>query len=252
MKRIIMIIGLITSLLFGTNTVAFAQETPTVTFDGSSEMKYNYDNTQNFGTAFEEMLPGESRTQEILLKNDYTRGVDFYMQQEVIRSFEDTVEASGAAYDISLVLVKGQERTQIFGGGEDAGRIGGDEEGLANLNDAVDGWVYLTDLNAGEVASLQLTVTLDGESNTNAYQDASGTFEFQFRATYDDPETVYEKGETQFVTKEVKGQNTITRIRSTIKTGDQAPIVLFGASAALAVFVLIFLVVRHRKGKENE
>ena len=60
MKRIIMIIGLITSLLFGTNTVAFAQETPTVTFDGSSEMKYNYDNTQNFGTAFEEMLPGES------------------------------------------------------------------------------------------------------------------------------------------------------------------------------------------------
>ena len=180
MKKIMMVFGMIASLLLGMNTVAFAEETPTATFDGSSEIKYNYDDTTNFGTAFEGMMPGEERTQEIRLENTYSRTVNFYMQQEVIRAFEDTVDASGAAYDISLVLVKGSEEDVIFGGNEEGGtgRVGGDEEGLANLNDAMEGWIYLTALDPNETASLQMTVRLDGESNTNAYQSASGTFDF--------------------------------------------------------------------------
>lgn len=253
MKKIMMVFGMIASLLLGMNTVAFAEETPTATFDGSSEIKYNYDDTTNFGTAFEGMMPGEERTQEILLENTYSRTVNFYMQQEVIRAFEDTVDASGAAYDISLVLVKGSEEDVIFGGNEEGGtgRVGGDEEGLANLNDAMEGWIYLTALEPNETASLQMTVRLDGESNTNAYQSASGTFDFQFRATYDDPETVYEKGETQHVTKEVKGEDVVTKIVRTVKTGDNAPILILSAAGAAAVLLLIvLLVIRRRKEKE--
>ena len=39
MKKIMMVFGMIASLLLGMNTVAFAEETPTATFDGSSEIK---------------------------------------------------------------------------------------------------------------------------------------------------------------------------------------------------------------------
>ena len=96
-----------------------------------------------------------------------------------------------------------------------------------------------------------MTVRLDGESNTNAYQSASGTFDFQFRATYDDPETVYEKGETQHVTKEVKGEDVVTRIVRTVKTGDNAPIFILSVAGAAAVLLLIVLLVIRRR-KENE
>lgn len=253
MKKIMFVFGMIASLLLGMNTVAFADEVPTATFDGSKEIKYNYSDTDNFGTAFEGMLPGEERTQEILLKNEYDRSVNFFMQQEVIKAFEDTVNANGAAYDISLNLVKDGETTVIFGGSEEdgAGRVGGDSEGLANLNDAMDGWIYLTALEPDETASLQMTVKLDGESNTNAYQSASGTFDFQFRATYDDPETVYQKGEPTYVKKEVKGEDVVTKIVRTVKTGDNAPILLLSAAGAAAVLlIVILLVVRRKKNKE--
>lgn len=254
MKKIMFVFGLIASLLLGMNTAVFAEETPTATFDGSKEIKYNYSDTGNFGTAFEGMLPGEERTQEILLKNAYDRSVNFFLQQEVIQSFEDTVDASGAAYEIMLALVRGDETTVIFGGSEEdgSGRIGGDENGLANLNDAVDGWIYLTALEPEETASLQLTVKLDGESNTNEYQSASGIFDFQFRATYDDPETVYQKGETTYVKKEVKGEDVVTKIVRTVKTGDNAPVLLLSAAAAAAVLLMvILLIVRRKKEKED-
>lgn len=253
MKKIMFVFGLIASLLLGMNTAVFAEETPTATFDGSKEIKYNYSDTENFGSAFEGMLPGEERMQEILLKNTYSRSVNFYMQQEVLQSFEDTVNASGAAYDIMLALVKGNETNVIFGGSEEdgSGRIGGDEEGLANLNDAMDGWIYLTALEPDETASLQLTVKLDGESNTNEYQSASGIFDFQFRASYDDPQTVYQKGETTYVRKEVKGEDVVTRIVRTVKTGDNAPVLLLSAAAAAAILLIaVLLIVRRKKNRE--
>lgn len=253
MKKIMFVFGLIASLLLGMNTAAFAEETPTATFDGSKEIKYNYSDTSQFGSAFEGMLPGEERTQEILLKNEYDRSVNFFMQQEVLQSFEDTVNASGAAYEISLALVKGEEKNVIFGGdgADGAGRVGGDGEGLANLNEAVDGWIYLTALAPGETASLQMSVMLDGESNTNEYQSASGTFDFQFRATYDDPETVYQKGETTYVRKEVKGEDVVSRIIRTVKTGDNAPVLLLSAvGAAALLLIVVLLIVRRKKDRK--
>ena len=98
MKKRIVGLCMTLSVVMGMSMGVYAADTPTATFDGSSEIKYNYNDTTNFGDAFEGMLPGDERTQEIILRNTYEKPVDFYMEVEVIKALEEASEASGAAY----------------------------------------------------------------------------------------------------------------------------------------------------------
>ena len=59
MKKLMTVFCMILTMVFGTSMGVFAAETPTVTFDGSEELKYNYSDTTNFGDAFVGILPGD-------------------------------------------------------------------------------------------------------------------------------------------------------------------------------------------------
>ncbi|MCI9485854.1 MAG: hypothetical protein HFI64_02575 [Lachnospiraceae bacterium] len=69
MRKRMLVLGMVLSLLFGMSVTAYGADLPTATFDGSDEIKYNYSALENFGSAFSDMLPGEERSQEIVLKN---------------------------------------------------------------------------------------------------------------------------------------------------------------------------------------
>lgn len=257
MKKIGLVIAAITSLLLSMSTAVFAAGTLMVTFDGSSEMKY--EGAEQFAENFSDMYPGESRTQEIIICNQDDREAEFFLQSQVLQAFEESVEASGAAYNISLKLSAQEDSYVIYGGTEEdeSARIGGDEEGLKNLNGSLgDGeWIYLTELAPGEEAVLEMMVALDGESNTNDYMEAIGTFEFVFGAEYPEeapkaePQIIphYVKGDPTYVTKEVKGADTVTRVIQRVKTGDTAPILAFAAAAGAALAVILVLVAAGRK-----
>lgn len=242
MKKVGLIMGTIASLLLSMNTVVWAAGPLTVTFSGSSDIQY--EGREEFADNFADMLPGESRTEEIVLRNEDDKSAEFYLQSQVLKAFEDTVDASGAAYNISLQLHKGSKTSVIFGGPEegDSARIGGDEEGLANLNEAMGDWVYLTELAPGESATLEMLVALDGESSTNDYQQALGTFSFEFGVDYPSPapkadpvvNKKYVKGDPRYVTK-------------TVKTGDDAPILALLTMGAAALGVLTVVGKKSRK-----
>ena len=124
MKKRIMALSMILTLVFGLSTVAYADDTtPTAVFDGSEEIKYNYQDTNNFGNAFSDMLPGEDRAQEIVLKNTSDKTVDFFMRTEVLKAFEDTEQRSNAAYQITLTVTQGSETITIYGGAEADGSV---------------------------------------------------------------------------------------------------------------------------------
>lgn len=250
MKKRIMALSMILTLVFGLSTVAYADDTtPTAIFDGSEEIKYNYQDTNNFGNAFSDMLPGEERTQEIVLKNTSDKTVDFFMRTEVLKAFEDTEQRSNAAYQITLTVTKGSDTTTVYGGAEADGsvRVGGDEQGLKNMNGSLNGWLKIAALAKGENAVIRLQVYLDGESHSNDYQAADGTFQFEFRAGYEEPTVVRQQNPDKVVTKTVVTDGPVNRIVRLVQTGDNAPIFLFLILAAAAVIVLIVVVVKKKK-----
>ena len=69
MKKRIAGLCMTLALVFGMSMGVYAADTPVATFDGSGQIKYNYDYNEDFGDAFEGMLPGDERTQQIILRN---------------------------------------------------------------------------------------------------------------------------------------------------------------------------------------
>lgn len=257
MKKLRTFIIITALLLLSMNTVVFAAGTLNVSFNGE---EIQYQGMENFAENFSDMYPGESRTQEIVIQNNDDRDVEFYLQPSVLQSFEETVNASGAAYNISLKLHTKDDTYTLFGGTEEdnIARIGGDEVGLGNLNEAIDGWIFLTTLQPQETASLEMMVALDGESNTNDYQAALGTFQFEFGVDFPspapqaEPEIIpqYVKGDPEYVTRTVKGDDVVTRVVRRVKTGDTAPILALSAAGIVALGIII--VVGKKKSRKAD
>ena len=106
MKKRIAGLCMTLALVFGMSMGVYAADTPVATFDGSGQIKYNYDYKEDFGDAFEGMLPGDERTQQIILRNTSEKPTDFYMEVEVIKALEEASKASGAAYTFSLTVTQ--------------------------------------------------------------------------------------------------------------------------------------------------
>ena len=126
------------ALVFGMSMGVYAADTPVATFDGSGQIKYNYDYKEDFGDAFEGMLPGDERTQQIILRNTSEKPTDFYMEVEVIKALEEASKASGAAYTFSLTVTQegvNEGIPQVIYGGEGSGSawIGGRQRGAGGI-----------------------------------------------------------------------------------------------------------------------
>lgn len=262
MKKKIIGFGMMVILTLGMSMgiCAADEKVPTAVFDGSSEIKYNYDVDGNFGSAFEGMLPGDERTQQIILKNTYEKPVDFYMEVDVIKALEEA-GAADAAYQFSLSVtqdsVNNGEPQIIYGGAdnEDAWIGGEDSNGLGDINDVLaeygENGIKVATLQQNEEAVISLSVTLDGITAGNTYQDVDGTFQFAFHASYDtnDPGTITEtvKGKDNIVTKQVRGEDKVIvrengSLVDRVKTGDPAvifPIVIVMAVCAAAIILII-------------
>lgn len=245
MKKIVNIVCMILIVMLAATKSVYAEERPTVTFDGSKEIKYTYHDKENFGNAFMGMLPGEERKQEIVLRNTSDKNADFYMEVEIIRALEEASQASGAAYKFSLGItqdsVNNGKKSIIYGGtAEGEAWIGGDKSGLSQINDVLKNYgqkgIKVATLKSGETAVISLTVTLDGMTGGNTYQDLKGTFEFTFHAGYENP------GET--IINHVNGKDSI--LLKSVKTGDETKIIP-GIISMIMSITVIGILLFHRK-----
>ena len=175
------------------------------------------------------------------------------MRTEVLKAFEDTEQRSNAAYQITLTVTQGSETITIYGGAEADGsvRVGGDEQGLKNMNGSLNDWLKIAALTKGENAVIRLQVYLDGESHSNDYQAADGTFQFEFRAGYEEPTVIRQQNQDKVVTKTVITDGPVNRIVRLVQTGDNAPVFLFLLLAVAAVIVLIVVVVKKNKKEDS-
>ena len=127
--------------------------------------------------------------------------------------------------------------------------------GASEITDALEKYLYLDRLSKGDVASVHLTVKLDGETQGNDYQDTLASLQMSFAADPVTVTTVTKKGEGKVVNKTVTRtvQTPTKNVVRSPKTGDTTQILAISAVAlASGVILLILAVVLIKKRKEGK
>lgn len=240
------------ALLATSATAAFADgdTDPAVTYDGSA-LTANYTD-KNFAEQLFAMQPGDSKTLTVELHNNTDAQAAFSLNNSVIQSLEETLntQAAGGAYTYHLEY-QGPSGTQVLFDSQRIGgtktnttRAAGSAEGLNEINGAVgnsdaelttapNGMTYrfLDTLGARQSGKVLMTVTLDGETQGNAYQNTLASLMLRFAV---DPVTSINRNET--VTNRVNRD--VTTVVQTGEGVDNLPFVLATGISGLILLVL--------------
>lgn len=236
MKRIIS--SLLAVVLLAAFCMTAYAAVPAVYFnDGSYVLKYSLtDGT--FGDAFDNMMPGVTRTQQITLQNNSrVDTVRFYMTLEV---FQTLLRAArdGAGYTVTLTS-SSQTLFSSENGGVSGTLIGGrNTDELEDLNEALYSsdrkGILVSTLAPGRSDTLTLSITPDATLSNN-YQDGLGILRFQFFGEIVVPgETIIVPGKT---------------ITKAVSTGENGWIFL--AAGVMLVSSLVLILTGKKKNEEN-
>lgn len=213
-----------------------------VAFTKDKEMVSNF-KTQEIDDAIYAMEPGDDVKFTLSLTNQYKETTDWYMENEVLKSLENSQKvANGGAYTYRLVY-NGPSGSKVLYdseqvGGSDASAdtaviSGAGEEGLHQATSSLKNYFYLDRLKSGQAGEIELLVMLEGESLTNSYQDTLARLQMNFAV-------------------ELVGNRT-TSPRTTVKTGDYVHMLLWAGLALLSGLfcILIIILTKHQK-KQNK
>jgi len=249
MKKKILCLILMGMMLLGSVMTAQAEDYTgskdwTVTFDGSG-MESNFKSSEMTHDILQ-ILPGDSITLQIHLRNTSDRKTDWYMTNEVLQSLEDSnAAASGGAYTYALSYFDPEGKETVLYSSEVVGGEGaGSTQGLHQATVGLEDFFYLDRLDEDEKATIRLYVKLDGETQGNDYQDTLAKIKMNFAV-----EKVYDDVITETITK-----TNVVFLENVVKTGDTAPIVLFSVLALVsgAALLIAAVVVMKRKKAEKE
>ena len=144
-----------------------------VVFNGK-KLESNYDEA-SINEALQGMEPGDTADLEFTLFNGYKEAVNWWMGNEVLKSFEGKEnKANGGSYiyELSYIDPSG-EITELYSskvvGGDTA--EGTDPKGLLEATEALDEYFLLGEIEPGMTAKVTLHIELDGETQNNSYQD---------------------------------------------------------------------------------
>lgn len=205
MKKKIMNVILALTLVMGFNNIAITTHAAEdnlsyswdVTYDGS-KFSSTYDSKD---AVIKNAMPGDTITYTVNYINASKEDTDFYLNADVVKSLEDKSVAEGGAYSFKIT----NNGESIF----DSETIGGDAEevvGLKQVNGNEGAYFSLGTVKTGNAnkGTVQITIVLDGNSQTNSYMDAAANLEIKFGA--EDTESA-KRGKT-IINKKV---NTITK-----------------------------------------
>lgn len=201
-----------------------------LTFEGNSEDFITYESN----TAYESIMPGEERTQRIILTNNDYREMKYYVRSEYVNPLGEGVSKEGIAYDISF-----SNNGEVFYNG----KIGGVSK--ANMNSLSTNYLLKT-LEKGETTTVELNVKVDGDSMDNSYQGTEGNLNFVFSVEYDENTPI------ETVVTTIQKIPVINKIPG-VSTGDTTTIgLLLAVFGACVIILVIFIVSKLKKGKDQE
>ena len=217
----------------------------TVTFTTDDTMKDNF-SAKDWADDLKGMQPGDDITFTVTLYEENADAADWYMANEVLKTLEqlaENPEAHGSSYEYLLTYTNPSGSvTTLY----DSAVVGGDKqenqpEGLLGATNALEDFFYLDNLKHGETAHVDLKITMDGETEQNAYFDTIAQVKMKFAV---------EKSSTTPASKND------TSSRTVVKTGDETnllPAYIVMTVSGLLLLVLAIASIRRRKrdGKEG-
>ena len=221
-----------------------------VTFTENKKVKSNFVD-DDFDKVFENMQPGDDALISIKVSNNNSRTVRWYMENEVISSLEESIEAAkaqgGGAYTYQLTWTGPGESqpTTLYDsdtvGGEES--ISKDREGLKEATNSLEDWLHLSRMKKGQSGVVNLRVLLDGETQGNAYQDTLADLQMNFAVELDDTSSTTNKSGNPG-----GGSNRIIAAQ----TGDMNMTPYVIVAAAAGIFLIVFAVRRLRRKEVNK
>lgn len=213
-----------------------------VSFNGS-KMESNF-KSADLDEVIYDMQPGDTAEFQVALTNKHSKDTDWYMSNEILQSLEEsTSSAEGGAYGYLLTYTSADGTvTELY----NSDAVGGEDtsagEGLHQATNSLEDYFYLDRLASGKSGYVNLSVTLEGETLGNDYQNTLARLQMTFAAE-EAPE-----GETTMVTGETKH---ITKI-ATVKTGDESNLMLYISLAALAAGLIVLILVLRKFRKDQD
>ncbi len=244
---VLLLAGILLSGFFATNV--FADETYgwNVTYEGGTKMTDSF-SAKRVNEILSGMQPGDTVTFNVDLSNGSGKSVRWYMENKVIQSLEDSAAAAknaGGAYGYKLSYTDSTGKGTTLFESDTVGGIIYEDENLQGLkevpnteNTPEDNFFYLYDLGAGKGGSVMLTVSLDGETQGNAYQSTLAEIELRFAVE------IPEK------TTETKTGKPVKKVIA-VATGDGSMPWLFAALAAVSGSILLLSAVRTLKSRKR-
>ena len=184
---------------------------------------------------FTDLQPGEDRTLTLILKNDGSREMSFYMSAEILDNIAEKTADSQAVYDFSIAKNGTTFFSTVIGGGSAYNQSVGREYLQEDNN------ILLDTLAVGAQDRVTVAIKLDGQSAENSYMDKTGKIQLVFNAGYPvTPGQSMIKTVTQYITGE----------RSIVNTGvggaSMAAIVI---GVALIILAVVLIVKRRKRGE---
>ena len=243
MKKILCMIVL-AALFLSVGVTAWADETGDtwhVTFTADKKMDSDYlaynGQDDEITDVLSEMQPGDSATFYMELKNEFGDSTDWYMENAVIQSLEETQSvAEGGAYTYILTFDGPSGFQELY----NSDTVGGEKnvselEGLHEATDSLKDYFYLDTLNTGDTGIVTLSVELEGETQGNRYQDTVAQLRMNYAVETHDAE---------------KGPSTSW---TTPQTGDNGNMLVWSViTLGCGLAALILAVVSTRKEDEED
>lgn len=198
MKKKIFAAILSAGLLFSMSTTAFAE-----TVNVNDSVSFTADNKMtapknNAGAQAGALQPGDTMVYTVDLTNYNAKKTDWYMKNTILQSLEQTAgtDAKNGAYTYKLEYQSPSgETVSIY----DSETVGGENSAAIGLHEATQGlddYFFLGTLESGASGKVVLTVSLDGETQGNAYQATLADLQLAFGTQIPQESTLVKTGDS--------------------------------------------------------
>lgn len=227
-----------------------------VTYDGKTLSNEKADLTE----ILKNVQPGDTASVCIDLYNQSSNKTYYYLTASIIKSLEDSSNASDGAYTCSLVYQNEDGKETVLYNNDTVG--GENKKNGVGLNQVQitdeDSYVYLDGIPAGGKGKIFLNITLDGTTQNNSYMNTLAKLKLRFAVENAAASTT--RYENRYIPGEVvtvKNPDTVVTILEELvllspKTGDlMIPIGISIAAFAGGVILLVWAVILMKKRNEE-
>ena len=190
------------------------------------------------------LQPGDDITFTISAIHENDKEADWYVSNDVVTTLEDSkAAAEGSNYEY-LLMWEGPSETRTLYDSEHVG--GTDSSGLSEATNALDDFIFLERMKKGQRGKLTLKVSLNGETEGNAYFDTLAQLKVRFAA-----QPVTESS----TTNNNNGVQGDSKVRDMVKTGDEVRLFPFYVAmfvSGVLILILAITGVRERRRERKE